>query len=105
MIEVPVQFRVRNSTPLKYKFFRFYPGLLFSYAFAQNHNLRQNEDFDVNEVIDINKFQYGINMSVGYNKWNFYIYYGLTDLFNETESNPYKIEAREIKLGIAIYFL
>jgi hypothetical protein len=105
MVEVPIQFRIRNSTPFSYKFFRFYPGVLFSYAFAQNHNLRQNEDFDVNDVIDINKFQYGVNMSVGYNKWNFYMYYGLTDLFNETESNPYQIEARELKLGIALFFL
>ncbi len=105
MVEIPVQFRFRTSTPLKYRFFRFYPGLLFSYAFAQNHNLRQKEDFNVNDVVDINKFQYGVNLAVGYNQWNFYLYYGFTDLFNETENNPYQIEARELKLGIALFFL
>ncbi|RUA12519.1 MAG: PorT family protein, partial [Flavobacteriia bacterium] len=105
MVELPIQLRFRNSTPIKYKFFRFYPGLMFSYAFAQNHNLRQNEDFDVNDVININKFQYGVNLAVGYNNWNFYLYYGLTDLFNETQKNPYQIEARELKMGIALFFL
>ncbi len=105
MVELPVQFRYRNSTPLRYKFFRFYPGMVFSYAFAQNHSLKQNEDFDVEKIIDINKFQYGVNMSIGYNNWNFYVYYGLTDLFEETKSNPYTIEARELKLGIALFFL
>lgn len=105
MLEMPIQFRLRNSTPVKYRFMRFYPGILISYAFAQNHTLKQNEDFDVNDVIDINKFQYGVNMAIGYNNWNFYIYYGLTDLFNETEKNPYPIEARELKLGITLFFL
>lgn len=105
MIEMPIEFRFRNSSPAKYKFWRFYPGIKLNYAFYSSNNIKQSEDFDVSEVIEINDFQYGVSMSVGYNNWNFYTYYGISTLFNESKDYPNEIEANEIKLGIIFYLL
>jgi hypothetical protein len=105
MIEMPIEFRFRNSTPVKYKFWRFYPGIKLSYSFYDSNNIKQSEDFDVSEVIQINDFQYGVSLSAGYNNWNFYTYYGISTLFNESKSYPNEIEANEIKLGIIFYLL
>lgn len=105
MIEMPIEFRFRNSSPVKYKFWRFYPGIKLSYSFYDSNNIKQSEDFDVSQVIQINDFQYGISLSAGYNNWNFYTYYGISTLFNESESYPNEIEANEIKLGLIFYLL
>ena len=105
MAEIPIQLRFRNSTPLKYKYWRFYPGILISYAFAQNHSLKQSNDFEVKDVININNFQYGINLSVGYNNWNLYTYYGISDIFNETENVSVSFGPNEFKIGIVLFLL
>ncbi|MEN8185993.1 MAG: porin family protein [Bacteroidota bacterium] len=104
-IELPVEFRFRTSTPTKYKFWRIYPGFKFSYGFSVNTNLKQSEDFDVKEIIKVNKFQYGITLSAGYNKWNLFAYYGLSELYNKQEHIPIDISPNELKLGLIFYML
>jgi len=103
-IEVPVEFRIRTSTNEKYKFWRVYPGIKFSYAFANNSSLENRVPLE-NEILEINKFQYGITLSTGYNKWNLHVYYGLNDLFNETINNSYKINIHDLRLGLIFYIL
>jgi len=105
MVDLPIEFRFRTSTPEKYKFWRFYPGFKFSYAFAQKTKLKQREDFDVDKVIEINDFQYGITLSAGYNKWNLHVYYGLSELFNEAKNNDFQITPHEFKIGLIFYIL
>jgi hypothetical protein len=104
-VEVPVEFRFRTSTPKKYKFWRVYPGFKFSYIFAVNTKLGQREGFDVKDIIEVNKFQYGPTLSIGYNKWNFYVYYGLSEMFSNTENNSYKIGIHDLRLGLIFYIL
>jgi hypothetical protein len=103
-IEVPVEFRIRTSTSEKYKFWRVYPGVKFAYAFATKSSLEQRIPLE-NEIIEINKFQYGITLSTGYNKWNLHVYYGLDDLFNETVTNSYRINIHDLRLGLIFYIL
>lgn len=103
MLEFPIEFRIRNSSPSKYHFWRFYPGLKFNYSFYNSSNIKQSENFDVFDVIDINDFQYGISLAAGYNKWNIYCYYGLSDLFNESENYIKAISVNEVKIGIIFY--
>lgn len=103
MIEFPLEFRIRSSSPDKYNFWRFYPGIKFNYSFYNSSNIKQSEDFDVFDVIDINDFQYGVSMAAGYNKWNIYCYYGLSDLFNESESYRRAFGVNELKIGIIFY--
>lgn len=102
-VELPLEVRFRSSTPLKYKFWRFYPGLKLAFKFAENTSFGKSEDFDVDDIIEINDFLYGLTFSVGYNKWNLYTYYGLNELFNETKSNEYGISITDFKIGLIFY--
>jgi hypothetical protein len=102
-VELPVELRYRTSTPLKYKFWRFYPGIKFGYRFAQNTSFGKSADFNVDDIIKINDFLYGLTFSVGYNKWNLHAYYGLNDLFNETKINPYSINITDLRVGLIFY--
>lgn len=102
-IEIPLELRFRGSTPTKYRFWRFYPGFKISYKFAQNTSFSRSIDFDVSDIIEVNEWVYGLTFSVGYNKWNLHLYYGLNDLFNETIDNDYAINIRDLRVGLIFY--
>jgi hypothetical protein len=102
-LEMPFELRFRTSTSQKYKFWRLYPGFKMGYIFATNSNLKQREDFQVDDIIEISKFNYGLTFSAGYNKWNFHLYYGLNDLFTEAENNSYTIGIQDLRLGLIFY--
>ena len=101
-VEVPVEFRIRTSTSEKYKFWRVYTGIKFSYAFATSSSLKDRIPLE-NEIMEINKLQYGVTLSTGYNKWNLHVYYSLNELFNETIENSYKINIHDLRLGLIFY--
>ncbi len=105
MVDIPIELRFRTSSPLNYKFWRLYPGFKFSYAFTQNTNFKQSEDFEVDELIEVNDFQYGFTLSAGYNKWNLHVYYGLSEFFNGSEKTNYQIAPHEFKIGLIFYIL
>jgi len=102
-VELPVELRFRNSTALKYKFWRFYPGFKIAYVFANNTSFSRSADFDVSDIININDFIYGLTFSAGYNKWNLHLYYGLNDLFNETGVNDYQVNISDFRIGLIFY--
>lgn len=102
-VEFPLELRFRSSTATNYKFWRFYPGIKFAYVFANNTNFSKSLDFDVSEIIEINKFIYGLTFSAGYNKWNIHLYYGLNDLFQETSTNNYDISINDLRIGLIFY--
>jgi len=102
-VELPIELRFRNSTALKYKFWRFYPGFKIAYVFANNTSFSRSADFDVSDIININDFIYGLTFSAGYNKWNLHLYYGLNDLFNETNANDYQINISDFRIGLIFY--
>ncbi|NOQ91646.1 MAG: outer membrane beta-barrel protein [Flavobacteriaceae bacterium] len=104
-IEMPIELRYRTSTAQKYKFWRLYPGFKMAYVFATNSSLKQREDFDVEDVIEINEFNYGVTLSSGFNKWNFHIYYGLNEIFSHSKGNSYPINIHDLRLGLIFYIL
>jgi len=104
-VEMPIEFRFRTSTAQKYKFWRLYPGFKMAYVFASNSSLKQRENFDVNDVIEMSEFNYGLTLSTGFNKWNFHLYYGLKDLFSESKNNSYPINIKDLRLGLIFYIL
>lgn len=104
-VEIPIEIRFRTSTSEKYKFWRVYPGFKFSYAFVENTRLKQREDFDVEKIIAINRFQYGPTLSVGYNKWNLHMYYGFSEIFSNIKNNSYTVGIHDLRLGLIFYIL
>jgi len=104
-VEMPIEFRLRTSTAQKYKFWRLYTGFKMAYVFATNSSLKQREGFDVKDVIEINKFNYGVTLSSGFNKWNFHIYYGLNGIFSQSKGNSYPISIHDLRMGLIFYIL
>ncbi|MDJ0645995.1 MAG: porin family protein [Flavobacteriaceae bacterium] len=104
-IEFPFEIRWRTSTPSKYKFWRVYSGIKFGYVFGSNAKLKQERTISVINIAEVNKFQYGLTLSLGYGTWNVSAYYGLNEIFSDAfieESNT-PIVARELRVGLIFY--
>ncbi len=107
LIEVPFEFRWRNSTPESYSFWRIYTGFKLGYIF--NHKVKHVGDmgnYKLSNIDELNKFQFGITMSLGYNTWNLHLYYPLNPMFsNEAILNGKVIDIRTVKIGLMFYIL
>ena len=106
-IEVPFEFRWRTSNAQSYKFWRVYTGLKLGYLIASKSvfNDRLGSDNQKN-LTDLNKLQYGLTMSIGYNTWNGYIYYGLNPVFNDVSTiDLQSIDMSALKIGLIFYLL
>lgn len=107
VIEVPIQFRWRTSTPSDYAFWRIYTGLKVGYVFS---NISKYKG-DLGGIThynnpDFNDFQYGLTLSIGYSTWNLHVYYGLNSVFsNNATLNDASIDLNSIKLGLMFYIL
>ena len=106
-IEVPFQFRWRTSNAESYKFWRVYTGLKLGYLIASKSIFNDSSGSDNQKnLTDLNKLQYGLTMSIGYNTWNGYIYYGLNPVFNDVSTvDLQSIDMRVLKIGLIFYLL
>ena len=107
LVDLPIEFRWRNSTYESYKFWRIYGGIKFSYVFSNKSILRDGETTSiVKNNPDFDKFQYGVYLSTGYNTWNVYAYYGLKPLFKSVQTlNGENIDMRTMNIGLIFYIL
>ena len=107
LLELPLEFRWRTSTPETYNFWRIYAGLKFSYAFAHLANYEGDlGNIKFSNVEDFDKLQYGATLSAGYNTWNLHLYYGLNPFFsNKATLNGNSVDVGLIKIGLVFYML
>lgn len=108
LVDVPIEFRWRNSTYESTRFWRIYTGLKFSYVFASKSVLKDGENtYKIKNNPDLNDFQYGAYISAGYNTWNIYAYYGLNPLFKSSVRtiDGQEVKMRTMNLGIIFYIL
>lgn len=107
LLEVPLEFRWRTSTPTSYKFWRIYTGFKFGYLLA--HVTKYKYELGMikhSGLANFNKLQYGLTLSVGYNTWNIHVYYQLNPIFsNKAELDSESIDMRTIKIGLMFYIL
>jgi len=106
-IDVPLEFRWRTSTPESHKFWRVYSGVKFSYLVSgKARYVDDTYNITVSDNKDFNKVQVGAYLAWGYNTWNFYAYYGLTDLFKSSAKiNSQKVAMNSLNLGLMFYIL
>lgn len=101
-VDLPIEFRWRDSTPESHVFWRIYTGLKLSYLFYDQYKSQTSiGDFKLSNNKDFNQFHYGIYIAVGWNTWNFYAYYGLNPLLK----NSAKIEGKSIDMNTANFGL
>jgi hypothetical protein len=104
-IEIPIEFRWRNSTPTRHRFFRIYGGFKCSYlVFNKTKFVGSFSEVTINNS-DFNTFQYGPTLSLGYNTWNLHAYYGLNPVFKSAVLNSSNIQMSTLNLGIIFYIL
>lgn len=106
-IDIPIELRWRNSTPESTKFWRIYTGFKFSYLLYNKYVYEYN---GTRTVIynnpDINDIQLGAYLTVGYNTWNFYTFYGFTPIFGDSaQINGEPVGFNILSLGLMFYIL
>lgn len=107
-VDVPIEFRWRNSTYESYKFWRIYSGVKLSYVFSDKSILKDGDNtFKISNNKDINQFQYGVYVSAGYNTWNVYCYYGLNGLFDKSVKTitGENVNIKAMNIGLIFYIL
>ncbi len=107
LLDVPIEFRWRNSTYESYRFWRIYGGIKLSYMFSNRSVLSDGETtYKITNNPNITKFQYGAYVATGYNTWNIYFYYGLNPLFKSIKtSSGENVVVRTINAGLIFYIL
>lgn len=102
-LEMPLEIRWRNASPESHKFWRIHAGFKASYLLggklSYESDLIGNGTENIKNVL--NKFQYGVYLSFGFNTWNPYIYYGLNPIF---DNNKPAIENNVSALNIGLKF-
>lgn len=107
-LEIPFELRWRTSTYDKFKFWRVYSGITVSYILQNRSKYRAEQKTEVlRNLKEIEKLQYGVTLSMGYNTWNFYANYSLTSLYKEGVVNDADevIEMKPLRLGLIFYML
>lgn len=107
VLEIPIEFRWRTSKAVDYKFWRIYGGVRFGYVFANSSRFVSDAENISFTNDDIERLQYDLYFSFGYNTWNFYASYALNNLLR---SDVFTIEGDRIdmnalKIGLIFYLL
>jgi hypothetical protein len=101
-VDLPVEFRWRNSTPDSHKFWRVHLGLKLSYLFYDQYKLESSQgNVGQTNLEALTDLHYGIYLTTGWNTWNLYAYYGLNPLFKSSA----KIEGQSIDMNTANFGL
>lgn len=105
-VDLPIEIRWRTSTPENHRFWRIYTGFKVSYLFYDAYKfVGQNATIKVSGNNDFNKLIYGTYVSMGWNTWNFYAYYGLNPIFKSAKVNGESIDMKSLNLGLMFYIL
>jgi len=107
LLEIPLEFRWRTSTPTDYNFLRVYPGFKLSYMIYNSSKFKSSEgDISLSNINDFNNLQYGIMLNAGYSNINAHFYYALNNIFNNKANvNGEQIGMNVIKIGLIYYIL
>ncbi|MFK7032341.1 porin family protein [Flavobacterium oreochromis] len=105
-VDVPLEFRWRNSTPQSHRFWRIYGGVKASYVlYNQSQFIDSKYEYKVVNNPDFNRFLYSVYLTAGYNSGNIYVSYGLNDFFKKTLFDENSGKIRSLNFGLMFYIL
>ena len=106
-VDLPIEFRWRNSTPESHKFWRVYTGFKVRYlALSKIKYVASGETINILNNKDFNKLQFGPYLSFGYNTWNFHAYYGLNSLYKSAKTvDGESMDFTTLNIGLMFYIL
>ncbi len=106
VVEAPIEFRWRSSTPSNYKFWRVYAGFRLGYTVWNQSSLKRfDETIKIQNITELEKLRMGASLSLGYNKFNLFAYYSINPFFNEdaVTNDGQKVNFHGIKVGLIFY--
>jgi hypothetical protein len=106
-IDLPIEFRWRNSTPESHIFWRVHSGVKLSYLFYDQYkSVTSIGTVKLSNNKDLNQFEYGFYLAFGWNTWNFYAYYGLNSIFKSSAKiDNQSISMNTTNFGLMFYIL
>lgn len=106
LIEAPIEFRWRTSTPETYKFWRIYTGLRLGYIYHFRSNYKDNEvQYTYNDLNELDRFRMGATFTFGYNTFNFQFYYALNPFFKDASVDNEQFGISTLQIGLNFYIL
>lgn len=106
LVEMPIEFRWRSSTPATYKFWRVYSGFRLGYIYHFRSNYKSDtQQVIVNDLSELNQFRIGTTFTFGYNTFNFQFYYALNPFFDNAEVDGENFGISTLKIGLTFYIL
>ncbi|WP_121964956.1 porin family protein [Myroides sp. N17-2] len=105
-IDFPLELRWRTSTPYSHKFWRVHLGFKASYVFGDRSKTSTNEySSTFRDDPNVNKWLYGMYVSAGFNTWNFYMYYGLNNIYKDDVLKWDNNKLKLLNVGVMFYIL
>ena len=103
-VEIPLEFRWRNSTPTNYRYWRVYAGLVGHYALSAKQYTNSGS-LKSSVPLTIRNFRLAFRLNVGNNTWNLTYSYPIDSLFDFVNSTEDKTlnEIKTAKLGLIFY--
>jgi hypothetical protein len=106
LVEAPLEFRWRTSTPSAYKFWRIYTGVRLGYVYHFRSRYRDSDqEIIVNDLQELNRFRVGTTFTFGYNTFNFQFYYALNPFFKNAVVDETNVGLSTLKIGLTFYIL
>jgi len=108
IVELPIELRWRSSTPTSNKFWRVYTGFRVGYTFWNEFSFKDSStSISHTSIKEYDKLRLAATMSLGFNKFNFFVNYSINPFFNEDAitSDGQQVNFKTIKLGLIFYIL
>jgi hypothetical protein len=107
LIEMPLEFRWRNSTASSYKFWRIYTGLKLGYIVGSRSKFVADTFKDSFYNTETRNFRYGLMFNFGYNTFNIHAYYALNHLFEDgtLTQDGQNVDFTPLRIGLIFYIL
>lgn len=107
LIEMPIQYRWRTSTPTEFNFWRVYTGVKISYLYGFKSSFnRDGQRFSLSDPQGLNRWRYAATLTIGNGSFNAFVQYSLNTLFSDSATiNSEEVGLRPIKFGIEFYIL
>ena len=109
LVEVPLEFRWRTSTPSVRKFWRIYTGMRLGYLYGFKSTLDRDGAKSVQTQFDeLERIRLGATFTFGWNTFNFHFYYSLNSFFNKDaliDTTGEQVGVNALKIGLLFYIL
>jgi len=107
IIEAPVEFRWRSSTPSSYRFWRVYAGFRVGYAYWYKATFKQpGNTVNQTKIPEFDPVRLAATLSFGYSTFNFFASYSINPFFENAETvDGEAVNFRALKVGLIFYIL